>query len=491
MQRAGIILVIAFYVLNSYLAMLETLGTSTSTKLHRDEILRAFGAQSEESDVAYIRHCNLSMVDPDAFSVFRECLFQKLDSKGTNISQKAASLRVNESDIKDEVALQGLELFSRAAGACNFSEYQPTVPQTALMLSGNPASSISVLQDPPEDMARIVFCISAFSDFPQLEQLVGAILLPHHLIIIHLERRTPPDFVAHVEQLSKIHKNIIVLQFGSVIYPTDSISHIFLQIMQWVTKDLGLGYDYLMTLGSSTYPLFNAPDMARFLKKDGRRVRLGRMIYGNGKGLCLRHAVSFSIVFSRGMGKKEKILDDNMNIFLANIQMPNGTLLPPATAFLPRSIARCTKKVNSGNTAAYDRDTVLDLLESGDAKDILSRFKQAGGCCNEESSWGGALASIGRGPDVDKVGMMWQAWPCQSAMHNIQLTGKIGCIHIFDSAAGWVRGGRKISGLEEIEQELKNAKDRGHLFARKFSSSDLHWINWIKQHLHNGTTNML
>jgi hypothetical protein len=111
---------------------------------------------------------------------------------------------------------------------------------------------------------------------------------------------------------------------------------------------------------------------------------------------------------------------------------------------------------------------------------------------------GAALTAIGREADIWKTGMMWQAWPCRSAMHNFEfnmlpeynntpLSSNLSspadfCVHIFDMAGGGQP--RKLFSYNELAQEMLDAKARGHLFARKFTSSDTFWADWIQNNVH-------
>ena len=338
--------------------------------------LKAIGVHIPESEVAFLKHCNLSMVDRAAFFVFPDGLL-----KTANTNKIADSMKVNLSDIEAEIILQGLEVFARASRACNFSLYRPSVRDDAFKLieGGDARSIVDNLPTPMNDSeeARIVFCISAFSDFSHLQELVRAITLPHHLIIVHLERRTPPDFVWQVRSLSSNHTNMLVLQFGSITYPSDSVSHVFLDIMRWVTDDLRLDYDYFMTLGGSAFPLYPAQEMARYLNQDPRRVRIGPMRYGRGNQLCRKRANTFAVIFSRGYGQKKFVVDINdMHKFVLGLN--DSKHIPPPGAFMPRGIEQYTMKTNSGNTAAFDRDAVRALVNSERAMEFISRFKQSG-----------------------------------------------------------------------------------------------------------------
>jgi hypothetical protein len=66
------------------------------------------------------------------------------------------------------------------------------------------------------------------------------------------------------------------------------------------------------------------------------------------------------------------------------------------------------------------------------------------------------------------------------------------CMTIYDVAGAPVVGRkrvtRQVNGNDGLENELREARSRGHLFARKFQSSDLYWVDWIQANLHGKLT---
>ena len=112
-------------------------------------------------------------------------------------------------------------------------------------------------------------------------------------------------------------------------------------------------------------------------------------------------------------------------------------------------------------------------------------------CCGEEVSWAGALAIIGRDKDIEKPGLVWQSWKCSGSMHNIVLRYNKSSPNVcYDSQDKLqmnqtMQMGRQIQGYNGLEKELRLARSRGVIFARKFVSSDTHWKDWIQTNLHN------
>lgn len=511
-----------------------------------------FHIQSLESDIAYLDHCNLSNIDPQAFTTFYQVFRLEAQHKNpwlNNSIKEDNQIIINQ--IQDEFKLQVLEHFARGMGVCNFLYYQPTVPEYAPIIPTSMQQTYQVvenLQSPPQNQARIVYVISAFQDIVQLQSLVEAIILPQHLIVIHLEQRTSPVFVSQVKTLvanmNKSNHNIIILQFGSVIYPSDSLSHIILQIMIWITtslvKNYGLQYDYLFILGSTSYPLYNAIEMAQYLYKDEpRRIRIGKLLHSHPRKLCINAMESLSFFYTREKSDDhyQNVENNNNNnnndnpqhrqfrrpldiggdratllYQMAQKMYENQTAATTASSklpttskdFLPVAETRCRKhKTVSGLTAGYDNEAITKIVHSSKALDLLARFKYSGGCCVEERSWGAVMVIIGRGKEIVLPGLVWQSWTEGiKAMHNSwliqpekeELEGEgINNDNITNTPALVYRAEHYRTPLErryryihgmELAQELQEAKQSGTLFARKFRSSDTFWQQWIQKNLH-------
>jgi hypothetical protein len=87
--------------------------------------------------------------------------------------------------------------------------------------------------------------VVAFQDAEQLHRLVQSInsMMQHHLVILHIERRSPHKYQTAVNSIAERYTNVVVLQFGTIIYETDSVSHI-----SWNSNSFITEYDYVITL---------------------------------------------------------------------------------------------------------------------------------------------------------------------------------------------------------------------------------------------------
>ncbi|KAL3912520.1 MAG: hypothetical protein SGARI_001116 [Bacillariaceae sp.] len=238
--------------------------------------------------------------------------------------------------------------------------------------------------------------------------------------------------------------------------------------MRFVTLDLKIEYDYFFALSSSVYPLRQKEELERYLKSSPNRVRIGTFVEHNAKP-----------------GTEEKF----------GVTPKLAAAAQPANLFHSEQTDACQIKTTSGNTAAYPRSVVLKLLQSAPALDVLERSRFSGGCCNEEWVWGLALTLLGETEHAKEPGLVWQSWPCADRrLQNTELTNttyEMQCVRI-DATSHWEpwndkyfrKDLRQIHGQEAVQEAVKFARDRGILFARKFTSTTSHyWIQWIQDNL--------
>ena len=104
---------------------------------------------------------------------------------------------------------------------------------------------------PPSDkgLAWLAIANVAYKDLQHLIQLSRGVYMPHHYIIIHLERRPDPEFEQGVREYALEFNNVVVLKFGSVVYKTGEVTDINLRIMRWIVFESGLHFSYFLTLG--------------------------------------------------------------------------------------------------------------------------------------------------------------------------------------------------------------------------------------------------
>ena len=153
--------------------------------------------------------------------------------------------------------------------------------------------------------------------------------------------------------------------------------------MRFITVDLGWEeYDYMLTMATSSFPLWEAHELARKLYSEEKRVRVGKMTYEeNLRGFCSIHALRRAgIVLSRGNSGVDKTCFRVRNFApsIRSLSDTNDDEFPTLEKFEAPGWASHCIKANSGNTAAFDRDAVVSLLNSAEAMSFMSRFKQSG-----------------------------------------------------------------------------------------------------------------
>ena len=344
---------------------------------------------------------------------------------------------------------------------CNYSHYRPTVPSHAA-----PALSWS------SSSCRIVAIISAFRDAPHLTQLLQALQHEQICIVLHVDDSVfRATLQTTLDELLLLHSNqsIVVLQFGAVLYRTDSLSMINLRILRWLTESPNdLHYDYVMLLDGSAYPLVSPTELVQRLlllnnnntqQQQQRHVYLGALTH---QGQNVTGMVNAQVRWQRW-----RLLDP---VTKWHRRLPR---LHPAPKDLPQHLSQhLIYKSTSGNQAVYSRTVVQALLNSNSVMELFARAKYGCCCCIEEHSWMAALSMIGYADEaLSEEPFMFQSWgggshKCVGTMNNAVLSRN-------DSLCF-----RTETGDDELYyhgnetwDRLQMARARGVLMARKFQSS--------------------
>jgi hypothetical protein len=415
--------------------------------------------------------------------------------------------------VQQEFLLELLEIYATDSGLCDFSRYKPTVPSASTSTSAHAvenenddadvlikasgllsadaaatklrdAADLLELQggqtdnDPDNQndnamLARLAVSIVAYQDIHHLQRLIQAIHLPHHVIVVHLDRRSSAAFAQQVSRMADEYENVVVLQFGTIVYKTDSVSMVNLRIMRWLLYDLELTFDYFVTLGGAAYPLQDAHDLAYSLQQTGRRIWLGELT-NNGERVKSPQDSRLRrkrLVFTGGSFGDAGNVDEPMIPILSK-RLPSGTFSGES---LPDVIVESmNQKSVSGNQAIFAYGTVKELLDSQDVMELFARSKYGCCCCLEERNWIAALTMIGLQEEALEQASMWQVWggaeTCESSMKNAVLSRNASlCYRLEDATLDppqmYIRG-------DETMDFLKDAKRRGFYFARKFHSDN-------------------
>jgi len=457
--------------------------------------LPTIGARPLKSDVVELRHCHLAHIDYLNYTAWANVI---LSNAWPNFDKKVRSMAAEvmglsqyawEHFMVPEFALGLLEIFATHNGHCEFDKYPLQIAYDLSAAEQVLVQSSKVL--PSDSLPRLAIVIVAFRDAAQLSRIVQAVHMPHHYIVIHLERLTPPNYVSEVLKVASQYQNVAVAQFGTISYRTDSVSMINYQIMNWLVNDLKLEYDYHLTLGGAVYPLFGAKELALHLKETKRDVWLGELLH-NGVVLTGEDHLQWDyltrkrLIFTAGERKyQQRTKKTNQNGFVATI--PN---------FIQTNM---TKKTNSGNQAVFSYKFVKELTNSPEVKALFAIAKYGCCCCLEERTWITAARIIGYKEQALEAASMFQVWggetTCGTSMGNAVLgTNASICYKNEDATVGSAvyqeshkAGDPVYLHGNEVLQALKDAKKRGFMFARKFKSEDpvaMELLALIQKELH-------
>jgi len=422
------------------------------------KVLPTIGARPLNSDVVELRHCHLAMVNFSNYSAWAIPTLYEARPR-----PKVFMI--------PEITLGLLEMYATQKGFCDFAAYP-------LQISYDLSDAEALLRSVPanDSLPRFAFVIIAFKDAVHLERLIKAVHLPHHYIILHLERSTSPSYAIQVRRLASQYRNIAVVEFGTIIYPTDSISMINYQIMNWLVNDLKLEYDYHFTLGGATYPLYSASELARHLQTTKHDVWLGEILdQGKSqrgddrwKDLILRKR----FIFTTGRRKYQKHIKKVSR---------NGFVLT-----VPDFItSNMTTKTNSGNQGVFSYKFVKELTNSPQVKELFAIAKYGCCCCLEERTWIAAAGIIGYQQQALEAASMFQLWGggsnCEGTLGNAVLSLNASFCFLNEDASenstvlskeAHIQGRPFYFPGNEMLDALKDAKKRGLMFARKFDSGD-------------------
>ena len=399
-----------------------------------------------QSDFVELQHCNLTTVDHTVFDSKARPLLE-IATKAMGISSHEASM-----EFKAEL-LEQHAMFERL---CNFSAYRPTIPaKVAENAQRNfPFSTFNY-------SVNIVFCISAFQDVEQVGNLVDA--LPHDdtLVLIHLERSTSADY--H-QALSKRCPRALVLQYGTVVYRTDTLTSVNIRILRWLTFELRLSYEYVVLMDGSAFPLISPSEWFVHLSESpvwlGELKHNGEHVTGSSTEAPFLHQ---RVIHS--LSKQHK-------------RLPGNTWKSELNYF-PWS-KHLQYKSTSGNQGAYHRNVVMGLLQSNDAMELFALSKYSCCCCVEERNWIAALAMVGYVEEALAKTSAFQLWggkeECQGSMNNAVLSLNTTLCYRTEAVYSTDMYFRGSQTLEQI----RLAKMNGALFARKFRSGDIDSIRLMK-----------
>lgn len=453
-----------------------------------------------ESAIVDLRHCSLERLHFGNFTRWARYLMEEgyprfRDKIRAGQLEGMVELDWNATMVP-EIILGLLEVFATHANLCDFSKMDLTISPGFTKQQ----KQLQSVPTAPANMARLAIIIVAFRDVDHLQRIVAAVHMPHHLIVIHLERSTPaPYFEAVQTKIVASYSNVVVLQFSAVTYRTDSVSFINFQIMNWLIHNVNVVYDFHITLGGAVFPLYGNIELAKHFHQENRHVWLGELTHD---GQQVR-------VPQYGYLQTKRLLTTYPNKYTQRIkrkfsESQDGVFYPTLPDFIKTNMMY---KTNSGNQAVYSFEVVKKLVTSPQVKQLFATAKYGCCCCLEERTWIAALFIIGYGEEALQRANMWQVWggnkECTSSMNNAVLTtSEDTCFRLEDATEGSIVLNTTVQQLRDnrdksqavyirgnqVMDTLKEAKRRGFMFARKFRSDDvksMELMEGIKMEIHN------
>ncbi|GKY94291.1 hypothetical protein MPSEU_000394900 [Mayamaea pseudoterrestris] len=417
------------------------------------------------SDIAELYYCRVEEYrDPlsAAYANFSSWAKPLLNS---SMSALMTQPKVDAELLRQEFDLELLELYAQVHNLCDYELYQyaPLLDHEA---AATKLQRVNALV--PSGSVRIAFSVIIHNDLKHMERLLAAMIKPWHYVVLHMERSASHELVEQAKHIADRYANVVVLQFGSIVYTTDTVSMVNLRIMRWLVQDLRLVYDYHVTMGESFYPLVR--DVGQALHQEQQRTN--RTVW---LGAALREGKhdTWGLDF---ILKQKRLIYTPAKLHVRLPPQPFENIEIP-----PNIRASLKYKSNSGNQAIYHYSVIQKLLESVEVKQLFVMNKYSNFCCSEEHNWITALDMIGHGAEAREQAAIFQVWGgksyiCRGTMRNAFLsTMESVCYRMEDETLKEDSDGNRRSlhfhGNGTMEY-LKDAKARGLIFARKFGSND-------------------
>jgi hypothetical protein len=499
-------------------------------------ILNPYANVIHHSDTIQLQHClpQRQMLSPSTWHNFTDWVFPILQQKFDGNPKFDTLNNQTKQVIHDEFTMQLFEIYlSTFTNLCNFSLYQfHRIPLNNVDNHHKEHSFQNARQklqsirnnDPKQDIvshsvaARVVFIIVAFQDVDHLHRLVRSIngMTKHHLVILHIERQSPLEFQQAVNKIAERYTNVVVLQFGTIIYETDSVSQINLELFQWLHDIVRWEYDFIITLDGAVYPLWNASALNQHLyqaKLDGKQVWLGELLHNSRKV----HHPQAMMVWNRKRLHTTTLAGEKLDLRVGNAI---STTIP-----IPQWLDRTMyHKSISGNQGVYSFSLVEKLLHSPRTKQLFAMAKYGCCCCLEERTWIAAMDILGFSRQAKENYSMFQLWggpvttlavagldvvaattsrrptrqdsssDCQGGMKNSVIgidnyphpcyRSEHAYDYVNETSGGSTDKTSVMMNGTQIWERLVKAKLKGTLFARKFHSNNIPSMQLLQRIVH-------
>jgi len=418
--------------------------------------------------------------------------------------QQSRMSREDEETTRQEIILELLEIYGTHYGFCRFHRYKPSYNHENPSGSSSGSNTFSnAIVPSPTGHARLAFVIVVRrNDLAHIQRLIKAVHMPQHYIVLHVDATMNEGFFFRLLELTQEYDNIVVVRFETAASlhndnGMDSMTHVHLKLMRWLTMDLHLRYDYHITLDDTSFPLYYAEDFARHLFASSNEVWLGKITDQDKE----QQPDSYRLVTTT---------------FPTTIAL-QSTLFDP-----PKSVDWLSQQFNdrtvSGSTAVFSQSVVRQLLSSSRAMEIFGRSKYA--CCEVGNyNWMAAmktldekhgtgnldpntlkqqaktqtatfqLQSVTADENCDKASTKRAVATLSNDIHQsfcIEHPSVVKAVHnqTFTSPDfDWTipNDRRKIHGGPELMKYLQSAKKAGFLFARSFDFENLESVALLNE----------
>lgn len=150
-------------------------------------------------------------------------------------------------------------------GLSDIPSYSGVEKQTAQLVAYQNAHGFDKPRADGENV-RLIFLITVYTDPSQIMRLVSRLYSSRHLYVVCVDKSSGPALVRELEAKVKLlGDNIVVISPMSVVYLASSATRILVHGMKWMFDKLP-GWDYLVALTGSDYPLQSVHDMETKLK---------------------------------------------------------------------------------------------------------------------------------------------------------------------------------------------------------------------------------
>eukprot|EP00940_MAST-03C_sp_MAST-3C-sp2_P000088 g88.t1 len=401
-----------------------------------------------------IRHC-----DESALTEIEEADIRNF------VQGRMSSIPVHPKCI-EEVAFELREewIHANRPHLCNWKKYEiPTFDDQSFL--SPPFNSVKSVRN----LVRIAYFIVAYRQPRFLRRLVRRIQTQdrRHLILIHIDVHSKPEFEFDVLTIAREYSNVRVVRWGAIVYGSSTAVQIISAAMRWFLDAHDGEWDFFAPLTGQDYPLLSPSNFAETLRRAGSRTWI------IGEDMHYECASSYSLPLSPSLaaqwGRVTSLhypctIGGLRSLYRYKNRVP-WLFIPSATSSSSSSSANETDfhvafcKGTSMSTGIFHRSAVAMLTRDARALKAYAFFRLA--LVPEEHYWVAVLSALGTFEETRPTSndssspLLLRRTPCEMS---------------------WVRGhgadGLHNTFLTMAERDIvDHGIETGRLFARKFDES--------------------